>query len=97
MLDDLGAFVIEHFCCEERMLRARLDPRYEDHKTKHDDFILRFQALRSRFDEEGPSPAIAYTLGSNLADWLLGHFAETDRDLAPRLPVSIMAGCALYN
>ena len=91
-LDNLGAYIIEHFCVEERMLRAAGDPGYEDHKKKHDDFVIRFQALRGRFDEEGPSPTVALTLTTTLASWLLDHFKTTDRGLVNCLVTTSQQG-----
>ncbi len=96
ILDETGAFIIEHFCFEEKLLKEQRSAYYEEHKTQHDQFIFRFQDLRDRLDFEGPSAGVREELLS-LTDFLVGHFVESDRQLAPRLPLPVTGAYTSLN
>jgi hemerythrin len=85
LFEFLGAYVVEHFDAEERLM---LDARYAGfsvHKAAHERFTRDYQDLKRLFDASGPTAAVTIRTKSWLVDWLEAHIAGTDQALAQHL------------
>lgn len=80
-------FVVEHFQCEEKMMRENGYAAYESHKELHDGFAAHVNEAVHRFNESGDSQALADSIRTYMVPWLTEHFSTTDREMA-----SVIAG-----
>lgn len=78
-LKKLGAYTIEHFGIEERLMQRAEYPGYEGHKAKHE--LLANQARQLIADYETGKAVLSITLSHFLADWLRHHINEEDKGM----------------
>lgn len=84
LFDFLGAYVVEHFGAEERLMREHGYPDYAIHKAAHDRFVADYTALKQTLDAAGGAGGSALTIKVQnwCGDWLKAHIAGTDQALA---------------
>jgi hemerythrin len=82
LFDFLGAYVVEHFVDEERLMAENGFPGYGVHKAAHDRFVRDYHALRALFDRHGPTAAVSVKTRIWLFDWLRAHIASVDQQMA---------------
>lgn len=75
----LDTYVRFHFVREETLMRGLGYPGLAGHREQHRDYIRRLDSVKSQFDSEGDSAAVALALDGLLRLWLLEHVAEADR------------------
>jgi hemerythrin len=75
--------VQEHFGWEEACMHQHRCPVAEVNKRAHSRFIETFQAIRARFDQEGPSVDLLLQIKQELGDWLVNHIRRIDTGLRP--------------
>jgi len=75
----LDSYVRFHFAHEEKLMRRLGFPGLEDHQKEHRDYIRRLDSVKSQFESEGDSPAVAVALDGLLRLWLMDHIAQSDR------------------
>jgi hemerythrin len=69
-------YVKVHFATEEKYMLATKFPGYEEHKKKHEDFIL--TVVKSVKDFESGKRLVLVNFSRFLKDWILGHIAVMD-------------------
>ncbi len=89
LFDFLGAYVVDHFEAEERLMTESRFPGYNVHKAAHERFVRDYEALRKLHEQSGASAAVAIKARSWLTEWLKNHIAGTDQLLARHLAQKI--------
>ncbi len=87
-LDFLEDYVIQHFMAEENIQLHYSYPGYAAHKQEHEGFIKNVEALRKKFEKEGPSLKMIIETDRVVVDWLVKHIKKTDMDLGKFLKLS---------
>lgn len=82
LYDFLGAYALEHFAAEERLMAERDFPGRAVHKASHDRFVRDYQALRGLFEAHGATAAVSVKTKVWLSDWLRKHIGGADRQMA---------------
>jgi hemerythrin len=77
-LDLLGAYVVEHFGDEEALQIQSGYPKYEEHKSLHQQFVNQFILLKKEFDANGNSVKFTMDLNSSIIDWIVRHIKRAD-------------------
>ena len=85
LFEFLGAYVVEHFGDEERLMREAGYPGLNVHKAAHDRFVREYADLRWLYDASGASTAVAIKTQAWMSDWLSSHIGRTDVALARHL------------
>lgn len=75
-------YVKMHFSTEEKLMAELNYPAYAGHKGQHLEFMNNFNALKRRFNAEGPRVHIVIDMNRMLVDWLLEHIKKLDKSLA---------------
>ncbi len=81
-LDFATSYAFKHFKSEEGLMRERNYPEYVNHKSFHQEFERDVTALKSEFDQVGPTISIVLKLNRLLVDWLIKHIKNEDRKVA---------------
>ena len=89
LFDFLGAYVLEHFAAEERLMVASRFPGYNVHRAAHERFVRDYQSLRKLHEQSGASAAVAIKARTWLTEWLKTHIAGTDQLLARHLAQNV--------
>jgi len=76
-LDDLIAYVVEHFAHEEKEMQAKNYAGYVAHKAEHDALVGICAGLQTKF-HAGEGDVTADT-GALVKDWLDSHIPTFDR------------------
>lgn len=83
LFEFLGAYVVEHFGAEERLMVEHAYPEYAAHKAAHERFVADYTALKAAMGAAGGgSAAITIKVQNWCGDWLKAHIAGTDQKLA---------------
>jgi hemerythrin len=82
LLDFLGGYVVEHFACEEREMKARGYPFLAIHKGVHDRFVELFLKIKAEYEATGETPWLAIKVHSVVVAWLHTHILGMDQQLA---------------
>lgn len=83
LFEFLGAYVVEHFGVEERLMVEHAYPEYAAHKAAHERFVADYTALRAAMVAAGGgSAALTIKVQNWCGDWLKAHIAGTDQKLA---------------
>jgi hemerythrin len=83
LFDFLGAYVVEHFGAEERLMQQHAYPDYATHKAAHERFVADYLALKKSLDAAGGGgAALTIKVQNWCGDWLKAHIAGTDPLLA---------------
>ncbi|MBL8056701.1 MAG: bacteriohemerythrin [Anaerolineales bacterium] len=83
ILDFLSAYVDQHFTWEESCMEKHRCPMAAVNQQAHGRFVTKFQALRDRFNREGPSADLLLAVKEELGDWLVNHIRKIDTSLKP--------------
>lgn len=89
-LIELVSHADRHFRHEERLMREKDYPGYEEHKRQHEDLEADIAALLKRF-EAGES-LYSLRIMDFLADWLLTHIHLSDKALGQYLAAQHAGG-----
>lgn len=81
LLGFLSVYVVEHFGAEERLMAKYRYPGELTHRRQHADFVKKLLGVKAAFDDFGPSPQLAVTMGQFIARWLREHIAGSDVEL----------------
>lgn len=76
VMEELEAYILEHFLDEEQFMEIIGYPRLLEHKLSHSKFISGFLDFRKKIDEE---PILATKLCMFLYKWLKEHDQKEDR------------------
>lgn len=76
-LDDLIAYVIEHFSHEEREMEAKGYEDYETHKSEHDALVGTGADLQKKF--HAGEAEVTEEFGQLIKGWLENHIPTFDR------------------
>jgi len=76
VLDELQAYIVEHFSTEEALLQKKKYPGLDEQKESHDKFIKKFSHLCAEMD--GDEVKQAKNLIDFLVDWWRTHILEED-------------------
>ncbi|MHC6202970.1 bacteriohemerythrin [Breznakiellaceae bacterium SP9] len=77
IIDSTVDYVRVHFATEEKIMLATKFSGFQEHKAKHDSFVLKVLDESSRFNDGHPFNLISFT--RFLKDWLLTHVAVSDK------------------
>ena len=75
----LDSYVRFHFTQEERLMARLGYPELARHREEHRTYISRLDAVKSQFESEGESAAVAAAMEGLLRLWLLEHIGRADR------------------
>jgi hemerythrin len=81
ILDFLSRYVQEHFSWEESCMDRHRCPMAAVNQRAHARFIETFQAIRERYEQEGPSADLVLLIKRELGDWLVNHIRRIDTGL----------------
>lgn len=82
-LDDLIAYVVEHFAHEEREMLAKGYANYEAHKVQHDALVGICAGLQAKF--HAGEAEITEEVGQMVKGWLDAHIPNFDMAYAEAL------------
>lgn len=85
LFEFLGAYVVDHFAAEERLMTDSQFPGYNVHKAAHERFVRDLDALRKLHQSSGANAAVTIKARTWLGEWLKNHIAGTDQMLAKHL------------
>jgi len=78
LMDFLGAYVVEHFQMEEKLMQKYGYPQFKLHKAAHDRFVTDYGELQKKFGIKGAVSFVTIQVKTWLADWLVAHVSGTD-------------------
>lgn len=81
MMDFLAQYTIEHFAHEERVMAEHNCPAAAANRAAHEEFTRDFEALRLRFESEGPTLAFVLEVQKRVVNWLTHHIQGCDLQL----------------
>jgi hemerythrin len=90
MLTFLEEYIMEHFTAEEAIQKQYAYPSYKTHKQEHERFIKSVEALKKKFEKEGPSLMTVLETNTTVVDWLVKHIKKVDMELGAYLKLSKM-------
>jgi len=76
-LDDLIAYVVEHFAHEEREMLAKGFDSYNSHKTEHDALVAICADLQNKF--HAGKADVTDEVGQMVKNWLGEHIPKFDK------------------
>ncbi len=82
-LDDLIAYVVEHFAHEEREMQAKGYADYEAHKAQHDALVGICAGLQTKF--HAGEAEVTEEVGQMVKGWLDSHIPNFDMAYAEAL------------
>jgi len=82
-LDDLIAYVVEHFAHEEREMQAKGYANYEAHKAQHDALVGICAGLQTKF--HAGEAEVTEEVGQMVKGWLDSHIPNFDMAYAEAL------------
>jgi hemerythrin len=85
LLGFLDEYVISHFSDEEGIQRNHRFPGYAAHKSEHDGFIARLNALKDEINAHGAAVHHVIETNNLLLKWLIHHIAKVDGELGAYL------------
>ena len=74
----LGAYVVDHFGGEERMMAQYKYAGAPAHKSQHTAFVKKYGELKAQFDKGGPTGEISIGINRFVCAWLREHITTTD-------------------
>lgn len=80
-LEFLGKYVREHFAREEELMDLHNCPVATQNKQAHQAFLVEFDRLARRFEDEGPTQEFIFAVRTRLVDWLIRHISMVDTRL----------------
>jgi hemerythrin len=81
ILDFLVIYAAGHFTHEQCVMVERKCPAARTNADEHAKFMEAFTALKARFDDEGPTPAVVMEVQKSVVTWLTRHIARCDAQL----------------
>ncbi|MDP6039794.1 MAG: bacteriohemerythrin [Candidatus Latescibacteria bacterium] len=81
IMDFLGAYVQNHFGCEEEIMEKHNCASCAVNKISHAKFLKEFGEIKARFDREGATPEFMIGLQRKVCDWLKNHIGKVDLKL----------------
>jgi hemerythrin-like metal-binding protein len=78
----LEKYVIEHFNYEEQLMRENRYPKYEAHRSLHEEFIKNLELYNFSVQNKQATHTESYALFKTLLDWLLTHIMKEDKSIA---------------
>lgn len=81
LLEFLGAYVVDHFAAEERLMATAGYPKLEGHRAEHRQLVKELEILRHELQTEGPTNLFVIRVGNRVTEWLREHIYRTDRAL----------------
>lgn len=86
VMDELDAYVKEHFRAEEDLMRKADYPDFAAHKDEHRGFEEWLAAVRQSFNIGGASShMLASSVNDFLRGWLVNHILKSDMAYLPYL------------
>ena len=79
LLEFLGAYVVDHFGAEERIMEEAAYPKADGHRAEHRQFVKELEVLRHELKSEGPTNLFVIRVGNRVTEWLREHIYRTDR------------------
>jgi hemerythrin len=81
LLAFLDDYVIFHFGEEQQLMVLYGFSGFESHRTEHDFFIRRLQALKQEVAAKGPTQAVVAQTVRFLLNWIVKHIKSVDVEL----------------
>ncbi len=82
-LTDLFKYAKEHFTAEEDAMKKVSYPKYEEHKTQHQDFVQIIQEVKAKMETDHELANEVLTI--LLSTWLKTHISDMDKEYTPYL------------
>jgi methyl-accepting chemotaxis protein len=82
LFEFLGAYVVDHFGMEARVMEEIRYPEAKMHLAAHARFVRDYQDLAREFVVSGGGAAFGAKVKNWVADWLVAHIAQVDTRLA---------------
>lgn len=83
---DMAEFLVDytarHFSTEESIMLGMGYPGYEEHKKKHDDFIVEMKDIVQAFEEKKQPLLFLVRLGTRVVTWIQNHIVTSDAEMA---------------
>ena len=81
-VDQTLSYALEHFDCEEQLMRSEKYPKYSDHVIKHNTFREQADDFAAELAAEPLADDFTIRLSEQLVDWFCDHVQGEDRQLA---------------
>jgi hemerythrin len=81
LLAFLDDYVVFHFGEEQKLMVLYGFSGFESHRTEHDFFIRRLQALKQEVAAKGPTQAVVAQTVRFLLNWIVKHIKSVDVEL----------------
>jgi hemerythrin len=78
----LSEYTDFHFSTEEKHMKNNSYSGLEEHEGQHQEFRGTLAGLEQDFEEEGSTKALADSISTFLARWLINHIQGTDQQFA---------------
>lgn len=82
LADFLVDYTSRHFSTEEAIMKALGYPKYEEHKKKHDAFIVEVVKITSRLSDKSHRHEVLAELGTTVVEWITRHIEVADAAMA---------------
>lgn len=82
VLTFLDDYIRRHFRDEETMQQRSNFPDYLAHRSQHEEFMTKTEALSAQFRSEGATLGLLVQTNTMLMEWLIGHIRKMDRAFA---------------
>jgi hemerythrin len=74
-------YIVTHFSHEEKVMDQYRCPVAEMNKQAHTNFIVKFKALKTKFEAAGASTTLVLDIAKTINDWLVQHIKQIDSQL----------------
>ena len=81
-LDFLSGYAVRHFSSEEALMHDCNYPKFEEHKSQHDNFVKEVVAFMERVKIEGGTISVSETINNFVVVWLKDHIMASDKAMA---------------
>ncbi len=79
----LSTYVRIHFLYEESCMFRHKCPIADTNVAAHKKFLEAFDAIKAKYDVQGPTPDVITELYNAASNWLIQHICKIDKQLAP--------------
>lgn len=81
-VDFLVEYTKQHFSEEEALQLKYQYPKYEFHRTQHQNFTQTVLEICEKLKQEGATLQLLSRVNQEMGDWLIHHILTEDKDLA---------------
>ncbi|MCL1997688.1 MAG: bacteriohemerythrin [Turicibacter sp.] len=74
----LTNYVVKHFTDEEVLQRQTYYPKYDWHRSQHQEYIKAVNELKEDFKRSGSTPQFSLQIQQTIINWIVKHIKHAD-------------------